>query len=56
METYDHPGVRLRLKVRMLRAEMIETLLCGCITRSPSRTDHGRLREVHHKMLLRCIG
>ena len=27
MEIYSHPGVRLRLKVRMLKAEVVETLL-----------------------------
>ena len=56
MEIYDRPGVRLRLKVRMLRAEVIGTLLYGCVTWSPSKTDLGRLREIHHKMVLRCIG
>ena len=30
-ETYDRPGVRLRLKVRLLEAEVIETLLYGCM-------------------------
>ena len=56
MEIYDRPGVRLRLKVRMLKAEVIETLLYGCVTWSPSKADFGKLREVHHKMLLRCLG
>ena len=49
-------GVRLRLNVRMLRAEGIETLIYGCVTWRPSKTDYGRLREAHHKMNLRCIG
>ena len=30
MEIYDRPSVRLRLKVRMLKAEVLETLLYGC--------------------------
>ena len=29
MEIYDRPGVRLRLKVRLLKAEVVETLLYG---------------------------
>ena len=40
----------------MLRAEVIETLLYGCVTWSLSKADYGRLREVHHKMLLRYLG
>ena len=32
MEIYDRPGVRLRLKVRLLNAEVVETLLYGCMT------------------------
>ena len=56
MEIYDHPGVRLRLKVRLLKAEVIETLLYGCITWSPSKPDYDRLRRVHQPMLLRCLG
>ena len=55
MEVYDHPGVYLHLKVRMLNAEEKETLLYGCVTRSPSKTDYDRLRKVHHQMLLRCL-
>ena len=32
MQIYDRPTVRLRLKVRTLKAEVLETLLYGCIT------------------------
>ena len=56
MEIYDRPGVRLRLKVRLLKAEVVETLLHGCMTWSPNKPDHDRLRRVHHSMLLRCLG
>ena len=56
METYDRPGVCLRLKVRMLKAEVMETLLCECVTWSPSKADYDRLRNVHHQMFLRCLG
>ena len=31
MEIYNRPGVRLRLKMRMLKAEVIETLLYECV-------------------------
>ena len=48
MEIYDRPSVRLRLKVRMLKAEVLETLLYGCVTWSPSKADYSRLRKAHH--------
>ena len=56
MEINDRPSVRLRLKVRTLKAEVLETLLYGCVTWSPSKADYGRLRKAHHQMLLRCLG
>ena len=56
MEIYDRPGVRLRLRVRLLKAEVVETLLYGCMTWSPNKPDYDRLRRVHHPMLLRCLG
>ena len=56
MEIYDRPGVRLGLKVRLLKAEVVETLLYDCMTWSPKKPDYDRLRRVHHSMLLRCLG
>ena len=56
MEIYDRPGVRVRLKVRLLKGEVVETLLYGCMTWSPNKSDHDRLRQVYHSMLLRCLG
>lgn len=53
---YDRPGVRIQLKVRMLKAEVIATLLDGCMTRSPKKHDYNRLRHVHHSTLHRCLG
>ena len=47
--------MRLRLKVRILKAEVLETLLYGCVTWSPSKADHGRLRKAHNQMCLRCL-
>ena len=55
-EIYDRPGVRLRLKVSLLKAEVVETLLYGCMTWSPNKPDYDRLRRVHHSMLFRCLG
>ena len=56
MEIYDRPSVRLRLKVRLLKVEVVETLLYGCTTWSPNKPDYDMLRWVHHSMLLRCLG
>ena len=56
IESYDCPSMRLRLKVRMLKANVLETLLYGCVTWSPSKADYGRLRKAHHQMRLRCLG
>ena len=43
--------MRLRVKVRLLKAEVVETLLYGCMTWSPNKPDYDRLRRVHHSML-----
>ena len=56
MEISDRPGVRLRLKVRLLKAEVIETLLYGRTMRSPNKPDYDRLGQAHHSMLLRRFG
>ena len=32
LELYDRPSAPLELKIRMLRAEVLETILCGCVT------------------------
>ena len=54
MEIYDRPVVRLQLKVWLLKADVVEKLLYGCMTWSRNKLDYGRLRRVHHSMLLRC--
>ena len=56
MEINDRLGVRLRLKVRSLKAEVVETLLYGRTTWSPNKPDYDRLQQVHHSMLLLCLG
>ena len=39
----------------MLKAEVIETLLYGCVTWSPNKPDCDRLRQIRHSMPLRCL-
>ena len=40
MEIYHRPSVRLSVKVQMLKAEAMETLLYGCVTRSLSKAKY----------------
>ena len=56
LELYDRPSAPLELKIRMLRAEVLETMLYGCVTWSPRACHFGTLRRPHHRFLTRCIG
>ena len=40
----------------MLRAEVLETMLYGCVTWSPRACHYDTLRQVHDRFLARCIG
>ena len=44
------------LKVRMLKAEVLETLLYGWMTWTLGREHYAKLWTVHHQPLLRTIG
>ena len=39
----------------MLRAEVLETMLYGCVTWSPRACHYDTLRRAHHRFLARCI-
>ena len=56
LELYDRPSAPLELKIRMLRAEVLETMLYGCVTWSPRACQYDTLRQAHHRFLTRCIG
>ena len=56
LELYDRPGAPLELKIRMLRAEVLETRVYGCVTWSPRACQYDTLRRVHHRLLTCCIG
>ena len=43
-------------KVRMLMAEVMETLLHGCVTWTLSQEHFAELRTAHYNLLLRIIG
>ena len=56
LELYDRPSAPLGLKLLMLRAEILETMLYGYVTRSPRGCHYDTLRRAHHRFLTRCIG
>ena len=56
LELYDRPSPPLELKIWMLTAEVLETMLYGCVTWSPRGCQYDMLRRAHHRFLTRCIG
>ena len=56
LELYDRPSAPLKLKIRMLRAEVLGTKLYGCVTWSPRACHYDTLQRAHHSFLTRCIG
>ena len=56
LELYDRPSAPLELKIRMLRVEVLETILYGCVTLSPRACHYDTLRRAHHRFLTHCIG
>ena len=55
-ELYDRSSALLQLKIRMLRAEVLETMPYGCVTWSPHTCHYDTLRRAHHRFLTCCIG
>ena len=56
LELYDRPSAPLELEIRMPRAEVLETILYGCVTWSPRACRYDTLCGVHHRLLTRCVG
>ena len=56
LELYDRPSAPLELKIRMPKAEVVETMLYGCVTWSPRAYHYDTLRRAQHGFLTRCIG
>ena len=56
LELYDRPSAPLELKIRMLRAEVLETMRYDCVTWSPRACHYDTLHRAHHSFLTRCIG
>ena len=56
LELYDRPSAARELKIRMLKAEVLETMLYGCVTGSPRACHCVTLRRAQHSFLTRCSG
>ena len=56
LELCHRPSALLELKIRMLRSEVLETMLYGCVTWSPHACHYDMLRRAHYRFLTRCIG
>ena len=56
LEPYDRTSAPLELKLRLLRDEVLETTMYGCVTWIPRPCHFDKLRRVHHRFLTRCIG
>ena len=55
-ELYDAEAAPFALKLRMLKADVMETLLYGCVTWTLGKEHFAELRTAHHTFLLRIIG
>ena len=56
LKLYDRPSAPLELKLRMLRPEVLEIMLYGCVTWSSRKCHYDTLRRAHHSFLVHCIG
>ena len=55
-ELCDRPSAPLELKIQMLRAEALETILYDCVVWNTRACHYDTLRRAHHRFLTRCIG
>ena len=51
-QQYYRPSAPLELKIQMLRAEVLETMLCGCVTWSSRACHYDTLRRAYHNSWL----
>ena len=55
LKLYVRPSASLDLKLRMLRAEVLEAILYCCVTWSPRACHYDTMRRAHDSFLTRCI-
>ena len=61
LERYDRPSAPLELKIRMLRAEVFEIMLYGCVTRNPRACQYEtrcawRIRDYRNVIFRELVG
>ena len=56
LELYGRPSAPIEPKLRMLRAEVLKTMMYGCVAWSPRACHYDTLRRAHYRFLARCIG
>ena len=56
LELYDRPSAPLELKIRMLRIEVLETMLYDCVTWNPRACHYDTLRRAYTRFLTSFIG
>ena len=56
LKLYDRPSAPLELKIRMLRADVLETMLYGCVTWSTRTCHYDTLRQARRSFLTHCFG
>ena len=56
LELYDRPSAPLELKIRILRAEVLETMMHDRVTGSPRAWHYDTLRRAQDRFLTHCIG
>ena len=56
LKLYGRLSAPLNIKIQMLRAEVFEAKLYGCVTWSPRACHYDTPRGAHHRFLTRCIG
>ena len=56
LELYDQPSALLEFKTQILRAEVLETVLCDCVMRSPRACHYDTLPRAHHIFLTHYNG
>ncbi|CAN0105448.1 unnamed protein product, partial [Sphacelaria rigidula] len=54
-EVYNNPYIALATKVCLLKTEVIEVMLYGCVTWTIAHDNFGAVREAHRGFLLRCL-
>ena len=56
LELYDRPSAAFELIIRILRVEVLGTMLYGYVTWSPRACHHDTLRQAYYSLLTCCTG